>query len=172
MWNRLAKWCVLSVAILFLFSVPLTCSAITPTSAGSLQLTITASYASFTVHGEIENAVIYPNNSVSMMFTINDKVLVHGYSSQIMMNGTLDGMRTGSSLAGPMSLVGEFCIQVCADVGYVGKGQWSGALNQTGGSGTIQGMITVTKSSFEFVAVGATSTFKGTWSADFQPPPA
>lgn len=168
MWNSFRSLCFVSVTILLLFNIPLICSATTPSPESSLQLTITFHYGVVTVHGKLENAIIYPNNSLSMMMRVNDQVVVHGSSSQVMMNGTLNGMRSGSTLSGQIvNLMGASCIQTCWDMTYVGKGQWSGTLNQTHGAGTFQGTVTITQSPIDYVPIGETAPFTGTWSADF-----
>jgi hypothetical protein len=157
-----------SVAMVLLLTIPLVCSAATPAPGGSLELTITFHYGVVTVHGELENVVIQPNDSISMLMTIKDTVFVHGKST-VSINGTLVGMRSGSTLSGQiLNLVGESCIIKCGDFKFVGKGQWSGTLNQTHGAGTFQGTVTVTESPIdEYVPVGEVAPFSGTWSADF-----
>jgi hypothetical protein len=71
-------------------------------------------------------------------------------------------------------LVGKMCLFSCFDLTFVGvEGQWSGIVNQTHASGTLQGTVNITGVPSQAVGgeipIGL-APFSGTWTADFQLP--
>jgi hypothetical protein len=160
----IANVAVLSLVIPF--------AAFTPVSAsgGTLQLTIRG-YA--TVPGELQNTIIYPNNSVSMMMNINDQMQTSYGPVQITSSGTWIGLRNGSALSGQIQgLMGkaQICILLCGGADFVGQGHWDGQLNGTRGTGTFEGTMTFINSPVPQIPTGQPFPISGTWSADFEMP--
>jgi hypothetical protein len=159
---------IMCVGLISLFSI----AALTPVSAsgGSLQFTIQG-YG--TVTGELTNAIIMPNNSVSMMMNVNSQMQTSSGAVQITSSGTWIGLRNGSALSGQIQgVVGraQVCVLVCAAADFVGQGQWSGQLNGTHGAGGLEGTITFTDSPTPQIPTGQPFPISGTWSADLETP--
>jgi hypothetical protein len=158
-----------SVAIL---SLVVAATALTPITAsgGTLQLSLQG-YG--TVSGELRNAIIQPNNSVSMIMVVNDKIQTSNGPVQLTSNGTWTGVRNGSFLSGSIKgIVGRahFCIFICVSADFVGQGHWIGTLSGSRGTGTFDGTITFTNSPVPQIQNGQPYLISGTWNADFNIP--
>jgi hypothetical protein len=160
---------IVSVAILLLI---VSVTALTPITAsgGTLQLSLQG-YG--TVSGELRNAIIQPNNSVSMIMFVNDKIQTSNGPVQLTSNGTWTGVRNGSFLSGPIKgIVGraQFCILICVSADFVGQGHWIGTMIGSRGSGTFDGTITFANSPVPQIQNGQPYLISGTWNADFNIP--
>jgi hypothetical protein len=139
-------------------------------TAGSLQITIQG-YG--TVAGQLENATIEPNNSVSMVMVVNDQIQTSNGPAQMTGTGTWDGVRNGAGLSGQIQgVVGKVqaCILLCLTADYVGQGNWNGSLNGSQGTGVLEGTITFTDSPVPQIPVGKSIPVSGTWTSDFAVP--
>jgi hypothetical protein len=139
--------------------------------AGSLQLSL-ASYG--TVQGQLQNAIIYPNNTILMTMNVNDRLQTSLGTIPITATGTWTGVRSDSAVSGSIGNVAgkaQICIIFsCNDANYAGQGQWSGSINATQANGIFQGTITFTNSPVSQIPVGQPISISGTWTADFMIP--
>ncbi len=152
---------------LILLLLPLV--ALNPVAAtgGSFQLSVQG-YG--TVNGQLENPIIEPNNSVSMIMLLNDQLQTSQGTYPISATGVWNGVLNGSTLSGKIQNVSgkvKICV-LCPDANFVGEGHWTGSLNITHATGTFDGTITFTNSPFPQIPVGQPVPVDGTWAADFQ----
>jgi hypothetical protein len=160
---------IVSLAVLSLLIPFVACTPVSA-SGGTLQLTFQG-YG--TVPGELQNTIIYPNNSVSMIMNINDQMQTSYGPVQITSSGTWIGLRNGSTLSGQIQdVVGkaQICIFLCGGADFVGQSHWVGLLNGTRGTGTFEGTMTFTSSPVPQIPTGQPFPMSGTWSADFEMP--
>lgn len=161
---------VVRVVIISLLLVQV--ASFTPVSAtaGSLQITIQG-YG--TVAGQLENAIIAPNSSVSMIMVVNDQLQTSNGPAQITGTGRWDGARNGAALSGQIhGVVGkvQVCILLCLSADFIGQGNWNGSLNGSHGTGVLDGTITFTDSPVPQIPVGHPIPMSGTWTSDFELP--
>ncbi len=136
----------LSIAVLFLMS---SIALLTPVAAagGPIQFTVQG-YG--TVRGQLENAVIQPNNTISINMLVNDQLQTSQGKFPIFARGIWNGIRNGSTLSGDIRDVTgkmQICILfACNDANFVGEGHWTGSLNATHATGNYIGTITFTNS--------------------------
>ena len=157
---------------LVILSLIITFAAFTPVTAGggSLQLSLQG-YGS--VPGQLLNAIIQPDSSVSMIMVVNDKIQTSNGPVQIASNGTWTGVRIGTVVSGPIrGIVGkaQFCVLVCMSADFVGQGHWFGSLSGSHGTGIFNGTITFTNSPVPQIQNGQSYLISGTWIADFDIP--
>jgi hypothetical protein len=160
------------VSFVILSLIIITLAAFTPVKAGggSLQLSLQG-YGS--VPGQLLNAIIQPNSSVSMIMVVNDKIQTSNGPVQITSNGTWTGVRNASAVSGPIrGIVGkaQFCVLFCMSADFVGQGHWYGSLSGSHGTGTFNGTITFTNSPVPQIQNGQPYLISGTWNADFDIP--
>ncbi len=158
------------VAIISLVCVPLVAFTPISASAGSVQIAIQG-YG--TVAGQMENAIIAPNNSVSMIMVVNDQIQTSYGPAQITGTGRWNGVRNGAALSGQIhDVVGkvQVCILLCVSADFVGQGNWNGTLNGSHGTGVLGGTITFTDSPVSQIPVGHPIPVSGTWTSDFALP--
>lgn len=156
--------------IISLVCVPLVTFTPVSATAGPLQITIQG-YG--IVAGQLENAIIAPNNSVSMVMVVNDQIQTSSGPAQITGTGRWDGVRNGAALSGQIhEVVGkvQVCILLCVSADFVGQGNWNGSLNGSHGTGVLGGTITFTDSPVPQIPVGHPIPVSGTWTSDFELP--
>jgi hypothetical protein len=161
---------VLSITIFLLIVTP---AAFAPVAAtgGSFELAVQG-YG--TVHGQLEDAAIQPNNTVSVTMLLNDQLQTSQGTFQTSARGVWNGVRNGSALSGQIRDVGgkvHICFLIaCSDANFVAEGLWRGLLNAIHGTGDLNGTITFTNSPVPQIPVGQPIPVAGTWAADFQTP--
>jgi hypothetical protein len=158
---------IIAIAILSLLT-PL--AAFTPVSAtgGSFQLKFgLAGVWTGTLPGELQNAVIQPDNSASMTMVLNDQIQTSIGPAQVTINGKLNGVKSGSALSGTIQgMVGKVsAMGLSGD--FVGQGQWNGSLSGSHGTGTITGTVTFTNSPVPQIPTNQPYPISGTWDSDF-----
>jgi len=137
--------------------------------AGSFTLVVRG----YTVTGELQNAVLNPDGTISMKMALDGSVPSPIGAVPITANGVWTGVRNGSILSGTIGnvagSVNPCFLFWCGAANFVGQGQWSGSLvsNSTVGSGEFQGTITFTSSDISGVPVGQPEAISGSWNADF-----
>jgi hypothetical protein len=139
-------------------------------SAGAMQMAV---QGFGTVHGQLENATIEPNGTVSMLMLVNDQMQTSQGNYPVSANGLWVGVRNGSALTGKIQGVAgkvQICVLVCQDANFVGEGHWSGLLDGSNAVGNFSGTITFTNSPVQQIPVGQPIPAYGTWTSDFQSP--
>ena len=139
-------------------------------SQGAMQLSVQG-YG--TVHGQLENATIQPNGTVSILMLINDQMQTSQGRFPVSANGLWVGVLNGSALTGQIQDVAgkvQICILICQDANFVGEGHWGGLLNGSNAVGNFDGAITFTNSPVPQIPVGQPIPVYGTWTTDFQFP--
>jgi hypothetical protein len=127
----------------------------------------------YTVQGQLSNAVIRPDNSVSMTMSVDDSLQTPVGAVPISGNGEWYGTVNGTEMSGTIENVSG-SIQVCyffffcGYANYVGNGTWTGTLSADHGAGTFSGLITFTTSSFSQVPLNRPIPVSGNWSSTFQ----
>ena len=127
----------------------------------------------YTVQGQLSNAVINTDNTVSMSMALDDNLQTSMGAVPINASGEWDGAVNGTMMSGTIRGVSG-SIQVCylfffcgyAD--FVGNGIWTGTLSSGQGSGTFSGNITFTSSSFSQVQLNQPIAVSGNWTSAFQ----
>ncbi len=141
-----------------------------PASQGSLQLSVQG-YG--TVHGELDNAAIQPNGTVSMLMTVNDQLLTSHGTFPMTISGLWVGTLNGSSVSGQIQDVAgvvHICIVMCQDADFGAVGTWSGLVNGSVGAGDFAGAVTFTNSPVSQIPVGQPIPVTGTWTTAFELP--
>ncbi len=139
-------------------------------SQGSLQLSLQG-YG--TVHGELDNAAIQPNGTVSMLMMVNDQLLTSQGTFPMTVSGVWMGTLNGSSVSGRIQDVAgvvHICIVMCQDADFGAVGTWSGVLNGAVGAGDFAGTVTFTSSPVSKIPVGQPIPVTGTWTTAFELP--
>ena len=136
-----------------------------------MQLTVqVAGIWSGTVPGQLQNAIIQSNNTVSMIMVINDQIQTSIGPVQMTANGMLNGVRDASALTGKIQgMVGKVSAMGFSG-DFVGQGQWDGSLNGSHGTGVFIGTISFTNSPVPQIPTNQLFPMSGTWSADFSIP--
>jgi hypothetical protein len=123
------------------------------------------------VHGQLESATIFENNSVTMIMTVNDRIQTAQGSFPIEATGNWDGVRNGLAMSGTISNVSgkiHVCTLVCSDADFVGQGSWSGQLDASlNGNGNFTGTITFTNSPYSQIPANQPVPTDGSWTASF-----
>lgn len=136
-------------------------------SQGAIQMSIQG-YG--TVHGQLENATIQPNGTVSMLMLVNDQIQTPQGTFSVSANGLWEGVPNGSAIAGQIHDVAgkvRICILICQNASFVGEGRWSGVLNGSNAAGNFDGAITFTNTPVSQIPVGQAIPVSGTWTTDF-----
>jgi len=127
----------------------------------------------YTVQGQLSNAVIHSDNSVSMTMSVDDSLQTPIGAVPINGNGDWTGMVNGTAVSGTIQNVSG-SIQVCyflffcGTANYAGNGTWTGTLSADNGSGTFTGFITFTSSSISQIQLNQPIPISGNWSSNFQ----
>jgi hypothetical protein len=124
------------------------------------------------VRGQLQNAIIQKNDTIAMLMIVNDQIQTSQGSFPVVVTGTWNGVRNGSSIYGLLQNVNgkiRICLfNLCSDAEFVGQGNWTGMLNSSGGgNGNFAGRITFTKSSYPQIPKGQIVPLNGSWTADF-----
>lgn len=127
----------------------------------------------YTVQGQLVNAIIHRDNSVTLNMNVNDKLRTSVGSVPMTGNGDWYGRVNGTVLSGTIQHVAgrlNICVFIffCGDADYVGQGAWNGNLSGQDATGTFQGTITFTSSPFSQIPVNQPIALSGVWSATFQ----
>jgi hypothetical protein len=126
------------------------------------------------VSGDLYNAVIEPNGTVTLQMSINGYVDTPIGYLPVNGSGIWNGLRNGPQLSGTIQnvtgVVQACFIFWCGDTTYIGAGEWVGKLNGANGTGAFSGTITFTNSPFSQVPLNAPQPVEGTWNAQFQLP--
>jgi hypothetical protein len=127
----------------------------------------------YTVQGQLANAIIHPDNSVTLTMTVNDTMRTSAGNVPINGSGEWYGTANATSLSGTIQDVqgtARVCILflLCGNANYVGQGAWQGTLSDAQGSGTFQGTITFTSSPVPQIPVNQPIPVSGTWNSNFQ----
>jgi len=135
---------------------------------GSFQLLVRG----YEVDGQLGNAVVQKNGSISMTMTVNDDVQTPIGPASMTVSGRWDGALNGSTLSGSIhDVVGKVEIRFLfwsfhAD--FVGEGIWNGSLDGVHATGTFNGTVTFTSSELPQIPVNQPQPLSGTWNADFE----
>jgi hypothetical protein len=127
----------------------------------------------YTVQGQLSNAVIRADNSVSMTMSVDDSLQTPIGAVPINGNGEWIGTVNSTTVSGTIENVSG-SIQVCyflffcGTANYVGNGAWTGTLSADNGSGTFTGSITFTSSSISQIQLNQPVPISGNWSSIFQ----
>ena len=127
----------------------------------------------YTVQGQLSNAVIHTDNTVSMSMTLDDNLQTSMGAVPISANGEWDGTVSGSMMSGSIqgvsgSIQACYLIFFCGYADFVGNGIWTGTLSAGQGSGTFSGNITFTSSSFSQIQLNQPIPVSGNWNSAFQ----
>jgi len=127
----------------------------------------------YTVQGQLSNALIQADNTVSMTMNVDDNLQTPIGSIPINGNGEWYGTVNGTQISGSIQNVSgsiEACyfIFFCGYANYVGDGTWSGTLSGNQGTGTFQGSITFTSSSLPQIPLNQPIPISGNWNSEFQ----
>ncbi len=139
-------------------------------SQGSLALSVQG-YG--TVHGQLENATIQPNGSVSLLMLVNDQLQTSQGAFPTSVSGVWVGTLNGSTVSGQIQdVVGvvRICVLMCQNANFVGVGRWSGLLKGSDAAGHFDGAITFTSSPVPQIRVGQPIPVSGTWTTSFELP--
>ncbi len=126
----------------------------------------------YTVKGQLVNATIHADKAVTLSMVVDDTLQT--FVGGVPINGTGDweGTVNGTVLAGTIANVSgtlRACIFFfCGQADYVGNGTWTGTLTDSQGSGTFQGVITFTNSSFPQIPINRPIPVSGPWNSSFQ----
>jgi hypothetical protein len=160
----ISKTSAISIALLVLVAwasvvgVPASAAA-----DGSFQFTVSG----YSVTGQLSNAIVKPDNSVSMNMIVDGSVQTPIGPAPIRASGIWDGALRGVELSGTIhDVTGTIhaCFFVwCGDTNYVGSGQWNGQLNES----QVTGTITFTSSPFPQIPLNQPQPVQGTWTANF-----
>jgi hypothetical protein len=135
---------------------------------GSFQLLVDK----YAVTGQLSNAVVYKNGSISMTMTVNDNVQSPIGPVPMTVTGRWDGVLNDSTLSGSIhDVVGKVEVHFLfwsfhAD--FVGQGVWNGSLDGSNATGTFNGTVTFTSSELPQIPVNQPEPLSGTWNADFE----
>lgn len=137
------------------------------TGQGTLQLSF-GGYG--VVQGQLQNAIIYPNNTIFMTMNVNDRIQASQGAIPITATGLWNGVSNGAEVSGSIqNVVGKVhgCVFLwCGDANFVGQGQFTGSLNASHANGTFNGTITFTNPPVQDQQM----SMSGSWSADFLTP--
>lgn len=128
----------------------------------------------YTVQGQLVNAIIHPDNSVTLRMTVHDTMRTSAGNVPISGRGEWYGIANVTSLSGTIQNVqgtARVCILFfffCGDANYIGQGTWEGTFSNAQGTGTFQGTITFTSSPVPQIPVNRPIPVSGTWSSNFQ----
>ncbi len=164
--RELAAAVICSIVILVLLGALTNVGA----SPGAMQMSVQG-YG--TIHGQLENATIQPNGTVSMLMLVNDQLQTSQGTFPVSANGLWVGVKNGSALTGKIQGVAgkvHICVLICQDANFVGEGHWSGLLNGSNALGNFNVTITFTNSPVPQIPVGQPIPGYGTWTSDFQSP--
>ena len=163
------SYSVLALLVFLIF--PLAVYAQSGTDAGSF----TFAFSDYTVQGRLVNAIINPDNTVSVTMIINDNVRTSIGRVPINASGEWSGTVNGTSVSGTIQDVWgtmKVCFFLCGQVTYTGQGTWIGMFSGSQGTGTFQGTITFVRSSISRLPGGYTLNqpypISGNWTASFQ----
>jgi len=125
-----------------------------------------------TVHGQLQNALIQSNNSVTMLMVVNDQLQTSQGTYPLNATGSWNGALNNSTLSGTINNVqGKIHVCVifsCNDVDFSGQGTWTGQLQTTSsGSGNYTGTITITNSPYPQIQQGQKIPIYGSWTSSF-----
>jgi len=127
-----------------------------------------------TVHGQLKNATIQGNNSVSMLLIVNDTLQTPQGSFPLEASGIFNWVRSNSTLSGTINdIQGKInvCVLVCNNVFFNGQGNWTGLLDASlTGAGNLTGVVTVTNSPYSQIPQGRSIPTDGSWNANFASP--
>ncbi len=134
--------------------------------------TFTFTLQSYTVQGQLANAIIHHNNIVAMSMVVNDRIQTSIGGVPITGNGDWYGALNGTALSGKIANVTgtvQACVLfLCGQAKYIGNGTWIGTFSGKQGSGTFQGVIRFTSSSLPEIPVNQPFPISGKWSSTFQ----
>ena len=153
--------------VLILTAVPVIQAQAT-NGTGSFAFTL----SSYTVQGQLADAVISHDNHVALTMSLHDDIRTSVGDVPINGIGEWYGVANAASLSGTIQGVtgsARICIWffVCGDANYVGQGTWTGTLSGSQGSGTFQGTITFTSSPVSQIPVNQPIPISGTWNSLF-----
>jgi len=132
---------------------------------GSLQL-ILQGYGS--VNGQLLDATIHPNDSISMEMIVNNQMQTSYGSFPVTADGVWTGLSNGTSVSGSIQNVTGKVQVFLSNANFVGNGGWSGSLNGTYAAGTFGGTITFTNSpDTQQIPQNQAIPTTGTWNATF-----
>ena len=154
---------------LFIILVYVSSPAVAGSGTGSVIIQIQG-YG--TVHGQLENALIQANDSVTMSMVVNDQLQSPEGSFPLQATGDWNGVQNNSTLSGTIDNVqGKIHVCVissCNDVAFSGHGNWTGQLQtSSSGGGNFTGTITVTNSPYPQIPQGQTVPMTGSWNSNF-----
>lgn len=134
--------------------------------------TFTFTLKGYTVQGQLTNAMIHPGNFVTMNMVVDDTLQTVIGGAPITGSGEWYGTLNGTVLSGTIANVTgtvRACVFFffCGHADYVGNGTWNGTLSGAQGTGTFQGTITFTSSSFSQIPVNSPIPVSGRWSSPF-----
>ncbi len=162
----------LQIIILTIISVILVQISLTAVAGPGTGSVIVQIQGYGTVHGQLQNALIQPNNSVRMSMVVDDQLQTPQGSFSLQATGDWDGALDNSMLSGTIHDVqGKIHVCIifsCNDVDFNGRGTWTGQLQTSSvGSGNFTGTITVTNSPYPQIPQGQIIPISGSWTADF-----
>jgi len=140
---------------------------------GSLQLTLQG-YG--TVSGQLLEATIQPDNSITMEMIVNSQMQTSYGSFPVTANGVWIGLSNGTSVSGSIQNVTGKVQVFLSNANFVGSGEWSGSLNGTFAAGTFGGTITFINSPYtqqipQNQAIPTTGVWNATLSSSSAPVP-
>lgn len=155
--------------VLILLAFPASTNA-QAAGAGSFSFTLNG----YTVQGELVNAVIHSDESVTLNMNVNGNLQTSVGLIPITGAGDWYGKANGTILSGTIQNVEGavricFLLFFCGNANYVGQGTWNGNFYGQEGMGTFQGSITFTSSPVPQIPINQPIPISGTWGSSFQP---
>jgi hypothetical protein len=137
---------------------------------GSFQFSVRG----WVVSGNLLNAIVQPDGTVTMQMTVNDSIATPIGDLPVNGSGIWEGVRNGAGLSGTIQnvtgAVHACFIFWCGDTTYIAAGQWTGTLTGSNAVGTFSGTVTFTSSPFSQIPINTPQPVAGTWNAQFQQP--
>jgi hypothetical protein len=136
-------------------------------AASSGQGTVQLSISFGSVQGQLTDATLFANGTISMKMTINNQMDTSIGPVQITATGEWLGTRNGQQLAGTINNIVGTAGVISHNIKFNGKGTFTGTLTGNGGQGSFSGSLTASNSPISEVPANQAIPMSGTWSATF-----
>jgi hypothetical protein len=156
----------IALVLLSIFASP----AMATLGEGSVSLSV-AGYSA--IQGELQSVIIYPNDTVSMVMTVNSQLQTSYGTFPVTATGLWIGVRNGTQVSGSIENVAgqvHICVLICGDATFNGQGEFTGSVNASQASGSIAGTVTFVSSPVPQIPVNESMPMSGSWSAAFATP--
>jgi hypothetical protein len=150
--------------VLLLFSSLLPFPTVLGTTTGSITMQ-SQDYGTF--QGQLQNATILSNGTVTMLMIVNDQIQTPIGTFPVQATAKLYGIQNANSVSGVFQ---DFTGSV-GDAKFTGQANWAGTLtSSTNGGGAFSGTIIVTSSPYPQLPAGRSYPISGSWASSFASP--